>query len=86
MDAEVSILAFARNNSSNPDAFVVINMDDVAKELNISIFGSTHKNFEVFRSTDDEKELFQSIGNKTLQSGKITYQVPAKSVTTFIGN
>ncbi len=85
MDAEISIIAFAKNKSTHPDAFVVINMADKPKNLNIGLHGTTYKTFGAVRSKDDETELYQGLDDYHPKQGKLIYLAPPKSVTTFRG-
>jgi hypothetical protein len=85
MDAEVKIIAFASNKTQNPDAFVVINMGNYPKSLNILIEGTSSSAFEAYRSLDNEQELHNSLGKYTLENQRLRYEAPAKSVTTFYG-
>jgi hypothetical protein len=85
MDGETKIIGFADNKSNNPDAFVVINMGNNSKSLNILISGSAFVRFEAFRSTDNEDELYSGIGDFETSENTIMYEAPAKSVTTFFG-
>lgn len=85
MDAEVKIIAFAQGTSDNPDAFVVINMGNKEKALTIKVSGTDSSQFKLFRSTDDESELYKSHGNVKLKQGIIEYTAPASSVSTFYG-
>lgn len=85
MDAEVKIIAFAHGASDNPDAFVVINMGNKEKNLNIKISGTDSRQFKVFRSTDDEIDLYNSQGSVKLKQDIIEYTTPPRSVSTFFG-
>ena len=80
-DSEVSLIGFAGNGTKNPDAFVLLNLSDQNKDLNIEVLGSTSKSFNVCRSSDSEKEA--SLGNLAPRRETITYSAPARSVTTF---
>lgn len=83
LDAEVKVIAFSSNGTENPDAFIVINMGDKNKDLNIQISGSQGGVFTSFRSTDDENELYKAIGEFVGTNNNIQYEAPSKSVTTF---
>ncbi|MCL4788911.1 MAG: hypothetical protein KJ070_19305 [Verrucomicrobia bacterium] len=82
MDSEIAVLAFARNGTKNPDAFVVVNLGK-SKKVNVRIKGSTAKSFTAFRSTEDQKDTFTSIGKFAAADGALFYRAPSESVTTF---
>ncbi len=85
MDAEISIIAFAKKKTTHPDAFVVINMADMPKDLNMNLHGTSYDSYKAIRSTDDEMELNTPLNSFVTENGRFTYQAPARSVTTFIG-
>lgn len=82
-DSEVSLIGFASNAIRNADAFVVINLGEEAKELEIEVWGSDSGSFAACRSSEDE--CYVSLGAFDA-SGKFAYQAPPRSVTTFFGN
>jgi hypothetical protein len=78
----VGLIGFAANGTRHPDAFLVINTGDAAKEVTIQIAGSKAKSFRAIRTAPGE--LFQAAGQFNLKSGSIAYSAPAGSVTTFV--
>jgi len=82
-DSEVSLIGFASNGTENADAFVVINLGEEAKELAIEVVGSKSDSYAGYRLSENER--YVSLGAFDA-SGKIAYQAPPKSVTTFYGN
>ena len=85
MNSAIALIAFASNDTPEPDAFIVVNIEDRENPVEISIKGSMHKSFEAFRTTEDERDKYTGIGNYSIKSGKIYYEAPAGSVTTFFG-
>ncbi len=79
------IIAFSSNGTSNPDAFVVMNLDEKDKALNVFTEGSKSKEFEAFRTNDEKTEQYNNIGKFENKEGLIQYLAPARSVTTFFG-
>ncbi len=82
MDTHMPIIAFSRNGTSNPDAFVVINNRMEPRTIEISLTGNESPHFEAFRTTD-EADRYLSLGNFETQNGKVVYEAPGRSVTTF---
>lgn len=84
MDTEVPVIAFGHGTTENPDAFVVTNMNTKSnKPLLIEIEGCRTNRFKAFRTTEDEADLYQHIGSFKVENGKIYYDAPKGSVTTF---
>ena len=84
MDTEIPVLAFGKKNTKNQDAFVVTNTNSKKdKTVVIDIVGATAKKFKAFRTTEDEKNLYQEIGIFEVTDGRIIYEAPNGSVTTF---
>jgi hypothetical protein len=82
-DSEVSLIAFACNGTENADAFVVINIGQEAKDLEIRVLGSECATFAAYRSSDDER--YVSLGTFEADA-QVAYQAPPRSVTTFHGD
>lgn len=80
-DSEIGLIGFASNNTENPDAFVVLNLSEKSRNLNIGIIGSTSRSFNAYRTSSSGKHV--SLGDFTVTEQRITYSVPARSVTTF---
>jgi O-glycosyl hydrolase len=78
----VGLIGFAANGTRHPDAFVVINTGDAAKDLTIQIAGSKAKSFRATRTSPGEQS--QAAGQFDAKSGSIAYSAPAGSVTTFV--
>jgi hypothetical protein len=83
-DSELALIGFASNGTPHPDACVVINIGEEAKELMLEIPGSTSTTFDAFRSSDHER--YVALGTFTPDAAGIPYQAPPRSVTTFFGN
>lgn len=80
-DSQIALIAFASNDTRNPDAFVVINVGDEACELPIIVRGDEAISFEAYRTSPDEN--YVALGEFALQGGILGYKAPAGSVTTF---
>jgi len=82
MDSEVAVIAFASNNTANPDSIVIINIGK-EKLLHVRLKGSPAPAFHGFRTTDDLKERYRELGRFPVSDGTFVYQAPEGSVTTF---
>jgi hypothetical protein len=51
--------------------------------VHVTVHGTSAKTFAAFRTTEDEKDKYASVGHFQLNDGTITYDAPAGSVTTF---
>jgi O-glycosyl hydrolase len=85
MDSELAVLAFASNGTTNSDVFVVINLGG-DRTVNVRIKGSPAERFMAYRTTNDEKERYNAIGEFAPQQGTLAYRVPGGSVTTFFAS
>ncbi len=82
-DSEIGLIAFAANGTDNADAFVVLNMADHAVSLDIEVAGTDSTEFDLTRTSP--VETYVGLGDLSLEDGKLTYEAPAGSVTTFVG-
>jgi len=82
MDSEIAVVAFARNGTRNPDAFVVVNIGK-KKTINLHIKGVSAKTFTAFRTSEDQQDKFAPLGTLSVSDGTLLYEAPSGSVTTF---
>jgi len=80
-DEGINLIAFTSNGTNNPDAFIVMNLTDKDCELSISVSGTNSVNFEAYRSTSSEQ--YVKTGDFQTENGRLSYQAPSGSVTTF---
>jgi hypothetical protein len=81
-DSEVSLIAFASNGTTHPDALIVINIAQDTRDLSIQVQGTAATTFQAYRTSPGED--YVSLGDRTRDSsGIIAYQAPPGSVTTF---
>jgi hypothetical protein len=85
MDTQVALIAFAANETANPDAVVVVNWSEEDKKISMKLKNTTFNTFEAFRTTEDEKDLYNRIGYYEISEGRILFDAPKGSVTTFFG-
>jgi len=95
MDSQVAIIGFTSNNTSNPDAVVVVNWSNDDKKVVLKISGTNHRKFEAFMTTEGDKDKedkiignganYRHVGNFTPDNDVIIYDAPKGSVTTFFG-
>jgi O-glycosyl hydrolase len=84
MDSEMAVIAFAKNGTGNPDAFVVVNLSARQdKEISIGIKGTDAAMFEAYQTTDNLSALYKKTGTSPVRSGRLRFLAPARSVTTF---
>jgi hypothetical protein len=84
MDGEVALIGFAQNGTRHPDAFVLVNLGKADKKVSVAVRGSGSRRFEAFR-TSDEKDLYAPAGAFEVKEGRVLYDAPARSATTFFG-
>jgi O-glycosyl hydrolase len=77
----VNLIAFASNNTTNPDAFIVLNFSEIPQIIELSVNGTKAKDFKAFRTSSSE--MYSEAGEFSLTDGKIVYDAPAGSVSTF---
>ncbi|MBS0000372.1 MAG: hypothetical protein KFF73_15430 [Cyclobacteriaceae bacterium] len=85
MDSQLALIAFSSNETSNPDAFVVVNWSDEDKQVSVKITGSGNRTFEAFLTTEDENHLYGPAGSFNIDDNRILFNSPGGSVTTFFG-
>ena len=80
-----NIIAFSGDETKNPDAFVVTSYIRIwGSPLEIEIKGTKSKKFNAFRTNEDGSELYKYIGIFEIENGKVIYDPPKGTVTTFI--
>jgi len=79
-ESDVKLIAFASGSSTHPDAFLVLNKADSPRKINLSVSGSASE-YRVFRTTGEEQYVV--LPNEALNGGKLSYDAPAGSLTTF---
>jgi hypothetical protein len=77
----IYLIAFASNNTTNPDAFIVLNFSEIQQKIELSVSGSKGDKFTAYRSSSSEQ--YMEAGTYTLIDNSIEYDAPAGSVTTF---
>jgi hypothetical protein len=86
MDSQVALIAFSSNNTENKDAFIVINWSEEDKKVSVAVSGTSSTKFNTYQTTEDETKLYSPSGNYTLKGGKVVFDSPKGSVTTFFGD
>ena len=88
-ESEISIIGFSANGTKNPDAMIIVNVGPDARTLHLEVKGSKAKSFKAFRTSEGNRrqnlavERHSPAGTYKAEKGKIVYECPAKSVTTF---
>jgi hypothetical protein len=80
-DPHIGLISFASNGTRNPDAFVVLNLAEEARDIPIKILGSDCDSFLGYRTSDSER--YVSLGSIDKQNGFIQYSAAPRSATTF---
>ena len=91
MDSEIALIAFASNGTGNPDSFVITNTGRWNRKIEVTILGSDARSFEAYRTSkssdtqdiDQIKESYVPLEEVHADNGKIIYEAPPGSVTTF---
>lgn len=80
------MLAFSKNQTGHPDSFVLSsNIFVWGLPIEIKIKGSQYSKFKAYRTSEDGKEQFKELGVFQVKNGKIIYDPPQGTTTTFIG-
>ncbi len=81
-----NIIAFAGKGSGHPDAFVVTSTIVIwGLPFEIELRGTEFTRFKAYRTHEDGSEQYAYIGTYEVQDGRIHYDAPRGTVTTFIG-
>jgi len=83
-DQGINLIGFSSNGTKNADACIILNQSENNHKIELSISGTDASSFRGFRSSASEK--YTEIGNFSLVNGKILYDSPAGSVTTFFAD
>jgi hypothetical protein len=83
LNSNLALIAFARNGTRHPDAFVLVNLAKDTK-VAVRVKGSTAIAFTAFRTSGDHKEQFAPLGPFSVRQGVLVYDSPNGSVTTFL--
>jgi hypothetical protein len=83
MDSEIPVIAFSASATTSKDAFVITNTNlSKAKLVEITLLGTNILKFRAFR-TDGKEDNYKDIGDVAVSEGKMIYNAPPNSVTTF---
>jgi hypothetical protein len=77
----VAIIAFSQAQTSQPDSFVVLNMDTKQRDVCVELSGSSARSFEAWRTSPEENYASQGIFEP--KDSAVNCTMPAGSVTTF---
>jgi len=85
MDSQIAIIAFSSNETDNADAFIVVNWGGEDKKVAVGINGTASIDFESYQTREDESKLYSPTGTYTVEEGRLLFDSPKGSVTTFYG-
>jgi hypothetical protein len=80
-DSLIGLMAFSSNGTDNPDAFIVLNLAEEAKQLHIYVGGTDRSAFQAYRTS--QSDAYADVGSYALDSHELAYYAPPLSVTTF---
>jgi O-glycosyl hydrolase len=81
LNPRITVMGFASNGTQNPNAFVLINLDEDETDVTINVKGAQTKTFAAYRTGDDEQ--YAKVGTFTVEDGSFEYDAPGETVTTF---
>lgn len=87
-DANIQAIAFGKNRTQEPDAFIILNKGATSKTTSVRISGSSSNTFSVFRTSDPDygDENYISLGIRKTQNHTLIYEFPPRSATVFFGD
>jgi hypothetical protein len=85
IDSELAVIGFAKNGTTHPDAFILVNIGKADKKTGIRIKGGSSSLYQAYRTTDD-LDRYTLIGDFRLENDMLYYTAPARSATTFYAN
>lgn len=80
-DRRTGLIAFGHNGTTNPNAFVLINLWDKTQDYTITITGTDGASFSAYRSAANDR--YAALGEFAVNDGQLRYTAPPCSVTTF---
>ena len=83
-DRRLGLIAFGAGATANPDAFVVLNMADESRQLDIEVKGGRSGGYTAFCTSPAHD--YAPMGHFAIEDGVLSCQVPPESVTTFFGS
>ncbi|UCC64253.1 MAG: hypothetical protein JSV36_04145 [Anaerolineae bacterium] len=83
-DALVGLIAFAGNGTHHPDAFVLLNLAEESKRLEIQVLGACGECFQAYRSSEGER--YVPLGEFRVRSHVVACDAPPRSATTFLAS
>ena len=84
MDSDIAVIGFARNGTTHPDAFVVINLSKEERKVAVKVRGGGSRSYQGFGTDDEGKRLYAALGVVTLDDRDVLlYTAPARSAATF---
>jgi hypothetical protein len=87
-DSNLLLVAWARDDTNNPDSFILINKSNNPKSSKIKLSGTAAKSFTGYITSEATAgdNNYESIGTLSMQNGRITYTIPGRSSVVFFGN
>ena len=87
-DSNLLLIAWAKNNTDNPDSFILINKSNNSKNSKIKLSGTAAKSFTGYITSEAVAgdSNFEYIGTLPVRKGRISYTIPERSSVVFFGN
>lgn len=84
-DRDLTLIAFACNGTKNADTVVVINKSEQSKPVELELRGGSWSRIEAFTTTDVDygDRNYEPAEGIELMSGRLKYEAPPRSATTF---
>jgi hypothetical protein len=83
-DSLIGLIAFAGNGTKHPDAFVLLNMSEERRPLQIEVSGGRASSYAAYRTSEGER--YAALGTMAMVDHAVAYDAPPRSVTTFYAN
>jgi len=86
-DSSVLAIGFHHNNTRNKDAFILMNLDQKDRPVNLRVVGCETDRFDAYITSDAsfKNKNYESLGTLKLKKGSLAYTIPARSAITFFG-
>lgn len=81
LDPSIELIAFSKNKTKNPNAFVLLNLSETQSNITVHLKGTTANAFYAWRTSPEEE--YKKLEQYNVQNSKIVYSAPPMSVTTF---
>lgn len=87
-DSNLLLVAWAKDDTNNPDSFILINKSNNPISSKIKLSGTAAKSFTGYITSEATAgdSNYESIGTLSMQDCRIYYTIPGRSSVVFFGN